>query len=132
MVDVPAFPPELLAALERIVELTDVKAVAERVESILREVQVFGARGRDLQQGAEHTLPYLAGLILQTASIYARAESLFGYARRQSASVDEHELWDRVAAALSIAGVHRPEVDRMAHSERDAGLPPGEADTLPA
>lgn len=52
-VDFPAFPSEVLGALERVVELTDVEAVADRIENMLREVQVLSARTRPLVKGAE-------------------------------------------------------------------------------
>ncbi len=130
-ISVPHFPLDLLTALERLIEVTNVDAVAERLESILREVQVLGARTRKLEHGDMISIHYLSGLILQAAAIYARAESLFGYARRQNEGVDPADLWDRVSAALNFSGVHRDEVTEAMRDERARGLSPGEADTRP-
>jgi hypothetical protein len=128
-VSIQSFPAETLRSLERIVELTDNEAVADRIESILRESQVLSARTRKLDAGDNLTIDHLSFYILQTASIYARAESLFEYARRQSDGVSGETLWKRVFAALSIMGVDRDEVLETARHERDRGEPPGEADT---
>lgn len=127
----PPFPAEALQALERVVELTDSDPVAERIESMLREAQVLGARTRELASGNELSVDQLGGYILQAASLYARAESLFEYGRRQSEAPAAEPLWDRVFAALNIMLIFREEVLAMARRERDAGLPPGEADTRP-
>lgn len=128
---VPPFPSETLASLERVVELTDSDPVADRIESILREAQVLGARCRKLGAGDDASVGNLASYVLQAGSIYARAESLFEYARRQSDTAAAEPLWERVYVALSIMGVHRNEVLEMARRERDNGDSPGEADTRP-
>lgn len=127
----PPFPVEALQALERVVELTDSDPVAERIESMLREAQVLGARTRELASGNELSVDQLGNYILQAGSLYARAESLFEYGRRQSEAPAIEPLWDRVFAALNIMLIFREEVLAMARRERDAGLPPGEADTRP-
>lgn len=131
-VRIEPFPSVTLQSLERVVELTDNEVIAERIESILREAQVLGARTRKLATGDEIGTNLLSAYILQAASIYARAESLFEYARRQSDGPATEPLWNRVFAALSIFGVHQEEVLEMARRERDNSLPPGEADTRPA
>lgn len=131
-VTTPAFPLDTLRSLERVVELTESDAVADRIESILREVQVLSARTRKLGIGDDLSIDNLSAYILQTASIYARAESLFEYARRQSDDVATEPLWNRAFAALSIMGIDRENVLVMARRERDHGDPPGEADTAPA
>lgn len=127
--NIEPFPAETLRSLERVVELTDSEPVADRIESILREAQVFAARTRKLGAGESLTTDHLTFYILQTASLYARAESLFEYARRQSNSLSTETLWKRAFAALSIMGIDREEVLEMARHERDRGEPPGEADT---
>ena len=127
--EVPQFPVELIAPLERIVEFTDAPEVAERIESILREVQVFNARTDELKGGSTVSIGELASYILEAAAIYARAESLFDYARRQSETVSSKPLWDRVFAALLIFGVHDEIVKTKAQREKDNGLSPGEAET---
>lgn len=127
--NIEPFPAETLRSLERVVELTDSEPVADRIESILREAQVLAARTRKLGAGESLTTDHLTFYILQTASLYARAESLFEYARRQSNSLSTETLWKRAFAALSIMGIDREEVLEMARHERDRGEPPGEADT---
>ncbi|GHH16167.1 hypothetical protein GCM10008023_19860 [Sphingomonas glacialis] len=123
------FPSATLESLERIVALTDSDGVAERIESILREAQVLGARTRKLTTGDEVRTSMLAVYILQAASMYARAESLFEYARHQADGVAAQPLWERTFTALDIFDVSRREVIDMARRERDNGDPPGEADT---
>jgi hypothetical protein len=123
------FPPETLSALERVVALTDSEEVAERIESILREAQVLATRTRKLPFGDDVSTSMLSGFILQAASLYARAESFFDYARHQTEGVAAEPLWDRVLAALLILGVNRDEVFEMARRERDNGTTPGEAGT---
>lgn len=74
---IPSFPVGTLDALERVVELTPAEDVADRIESLLREAQDLGARTRKLEAGDNLTVGLLSEYILQAASIYARAESLF-------------------------------------------------------
>ncbi|NKJ02692.1 hypothetical protein [Novosphingobium sp. SG707] len=128
--DVPTFPYELLDSLERIVELTDAEDVAERIESILREAQVFSARTRPLVAGAEISTDLLAIHIIQAAALYARAESLLTYARRKTPGVNSANLWDRVFAALTIMRIYEPAIIEEAKKQRDRGFPPGEADSI--
>mgnify|MGYP001420596450 CR=1 FL=1 len=126
----PPFPAETYNSLERVVEFTTCEEVASRVESILREAQVLEARVRPLNHGADVSLHQLVLYILEAAAIYARAESLFAFARGQ-ADGPTGDLWERTFAALSIMGVDDDLVLEEARAQRDAGLPPGEADTKP-
>ncbi|MCW2339113.1 type II secretory pathway pseudopilin PulG [Sphingobium sp. B2D3A] len=128
--DIPSFPYELLDSLERIVELTDAEDVAERIESILREAQVFSARTRPLVSGTNIDTDVLAIHIIQAAALYARAESLFTYARRKTNGVNSADLWDRVFAALLVWRVYEPRILDEAKNQRGQGLPPGEADSV--
>lgn len=128
-VKVPGFPSELLKSLERVVETTDAEDVAERIESILREVQILSARTRPLENGENVSTDTLAAFIIQAASIYARAETLFTYARRKTKGVNSADLWERVNAALTIMRIYEPDVLELAKRQRDRGLPPGEADS---
>lgn len=123
------FPTETLASLERVVALTDSEEVAERIESILREAQVLSIRTRKLPFGDDVSTSMLSGFVLQSASIYASAESLLDYARHQAEGIASEPLWDRVFVALNIFGVYQEEVLEMARRERDNGDTPGEADT---
>lgn len=95
----------------------------------MREMQVLSARIAPLRQGAEIGTDWLAGLILQAATLYARAESLFTYARGKAPSVNTAPLWDRVIVALNIMRVYNPKVLHIAHAQKDRGDEPGEADS---
>lgn len=127
-VSLPDFPSELLRSLERVVETTDANDVAECIESILREVQILAARTRPLARGADITTDDLAGFIIQAAAIYARAETLFTYARRRTEGVNNADLWGRLDAALHVMRIYTPAVRQMAQRQRERGASPGEAD----
>ncbi|WP_157217999.1 hypothetical protein [Flavisphingomonas formosensis] len=128
--NLPPFPYELLDSLERIVELTDAEDVAERIESILREAQIFSARTRPLVSGTDINTDLLAIHIIQAAALYARAESLFTYARRKTPGVNSANLWDRVFAALTLMRVYEPAILEEAQKQRERGISPGEADSV--
>ncbi len=128
--EVLTFPFELLESLERMVEFTDREDVAERIESILREAQVLDSRTRPLVAGTEISPDELTFHIIQAAALYARAESLFTYARRKTEGVNSAPLWDRVFAALTIMQVYEDSVIEEAQRQRKKGDPPGEADSV--
>jgi hypothetical protein len=128
------FPVEAIAALERLVELVPAGPVAERIESILREAQVLDARTRDLHAGRAAAYDVVPFGLIQAASIHARADSLFGYARQHCTSISEEPLWDRVFSALDMMQVHEGEWDDtlgLAREQRAQGMTPGEADVRP-
>lgn len=124
----PSFPSETLAILERVIEFVEADEVAKRIESILREAQILDVRIADRSRfGALETAPTM----LQAASVYARAESLFDFARNQSDTVDTTDLWDRTFAAFRIFGLNGERwqgVRDFAQRSRDRGNQPGEAD----
>lgn len=127
---IPDSPHDILISLERIVELTDAEDVAERIESILREAQVFSSRTRPLANGVQISTDLLAIHIVQACALHARAESLFTYARRKTKGVNSADLWDRTIAALSIMSIYTPAVHEEAMRQRAKGQPPGEADSI--
>ena len=125
------FPSEALSVLERIIEFVDRGEIAVRIESILREAQVLDVRFRDRVVLGAFDAP---SFMLQAASIYARAESLFEYARNQSDTVDIADLWDRTFVAFRLFGLHGArwdDVRTFAQRSRDRGDMPGEADDRP-
>jgi hypothetical protein len=125
------FPSEALSVLERIIEFVDRDEIAVRIESILREAQVLDVRFRDRAVRGAFDAP---SFMLQAASIYARAESLFEYARNQSDTVDIADLWDRTFVAFRLFGLHGARWDNVkafAQRSRDRGDMPGEADDRP-
>lgn len=128
--EMPDFPYDLLESLERVVELTDAEDVAERIESILREIQIFSARTRPLKNGDTISTDFLAIHIVQAAALHARAESLFTYARRKTTGVNSADLWDRTITALNIMQIYTPDVHKEAMSQKASGNPPGEADSI--
>lgn len=108
-VKITRFPIEALSTLGRIIELTDDNAVADRIESILRESQVLDARTPDVNSDADSDKEWLAWAAIcieQAAAIRATAESLFSYARRETTTAKECDLWDGVFRAYQIFGVY--------------------------
>jgi hypothetical protein len=97
----PTFPPDALAALTGVLEFVDDEAVGKMIESILREAQVFDSRNSTLLTDQGINGVYIEAIIAQALSLYARAESLFLYARNQNATVDAAPLWDRVFSVAS-------------------------------
>ena len=129
--DYPSFPTASLSVLGAVVEYTEDGPVAKRIESILREAQVLDARTRALAQGESTNTGYLAACLEQAASLHARAESLFDYARGHEPSVAAIPLWDRTLTAFTIFGMTGDmfgEVFDIAKASRDRGEQPGEAD----
>lgn len=80
--------------------------------------------------GTDINTDLLAIYIIQAAALYARAESLFTYARRKTPGVNSANLWDRVFAALSLIRVYQPAILEGAQKQREQGLLPGEADSI--
>ena len=125
-----AFPDHPIAVLEAVIEFVEDEAVAQRIESILREAQVMDARLQQLDSDHVSKM-WVESIMLQAASIYARAESLFYYARNQAQSVSQENLWERTFAAFTMFGLHGQQWDDlkgMAKRSRERGESPGEAD----
>jgi len=127
---VPTFPPELIGPLTQTVEHCDDAPVIERIASIFREAQVLDTRTRVLGGGEALSLGQLAEIILEAATLYARAESLFAFGRGNSKTVDPEPLWDRMFSVLNIMQIRNPMVRAEANRQRASDMDPGEADTL--
>lgn len=130
----PRFPTDAIAVLERLLEFVDDEPVAGRIESIFREAQVLETRCVNLEREGYASAEFIESMILQASSLYARAESLFAYARNQSVTVEGTPLWDRALGALSIFGLRGDRWAGMlglAHRQRERGDEPGEADERP-
>jgi hypothetical protein len=54
---------------------------------------------------------------------YARAESLFTYARRKTSGENSANLWDHVLAALTLTWVYEPAILEQPQKQRERGLP---------
>ena len=92
---------EQIEALERMIESTDDQAVVDRISLIIANMQVLTARiGGLADRGLTVTRDNIAGHIVEAAVIYAQAESMFKYARRQAESVPEIVGWDRAVVGL--------------------------------
>ncbi|MGN6538030.1 MAG: hypothetical protein ACTHKQ_20155 [Mesorhizobium sp.] len=129
-IDVP-FPEEALRSLERVLEFVDDEAVIGRIGSIFREIQVLDTRLRAGCEGVTITVSYLRALLLEAAALYARAESLFGFARNQRETIDDDDLWDRTEAALHIMRISDEAVAERARQQRVLGNAPGEGEADP-
>lgn len=127
--ELPDIPFNQLESLELVLEFSDVEEVSLRIESIMREMQVLSSRIAPLRCGDEISTDWLAGMIIQAATLYARAESLFTYARGKAPSVNTAPLWDRVFAALNIMRIYNIKVLETAKAQKDRGDEPGEADS---
>lgn len=127
---IPDIPYDQLESLELVLEFTDTEAVALQIESLLRELQVLAARLAPLRLGAEVGTDWLASLMLQTATLYARAESLFTYARGKAPGPNTAPLWGRVHAALNIMKIYNPKVLALAEAQMLKGDEPGEANSI--
>jgi hypothetical protein len=126
---VPRFPQQLIPPLQQVLEHADDALVLERIASIFREAQVLDARTQPMGAGVRITIDELAEYILEAAALYARAASLFNFARGASHTVTD-DLWDGVFSALSIMEITIEKVIAKGREERLQGLPPGEGDML--
>jgi hypothetical protein len=119
-VDLPEFPAATFLTLERVVEFTSAEDVANRIETLLREVQQFEARASLSFSGQYATIDRLAAQLVHAARIYAMAESMFGYARGEHEGLREDAFWARVENALEHMGVNHPAVAQRFLFEREA------------
>ncbi len=130
--ELPAFPSSTLPTLERLVEYSEDHEISRSIEALLREIQIFESRTRKLRSGDRLRLHQLAEYILEAATIFARTEQLFGYARRQSENIDPKPLWDRVFGTLFLFNIDKNRmIIEIAERQRAAGQAPGEADSTP-
>ncbi|GGJ25281.1 hypothetical protein [Neoroseomonas lacus] len=104
----PEPPPELVASLERMIEATDDPALIVVLSEIIIEMQVVAANirqlvtvGRARTTDAQNIQAYMA----RAATIYARAEHLFPYARGEHATVGKLDLPALTTKALKIMSV---------------------------
>ncbi|KQO51392.1 hypothetical protein ASF14_07785 [Sphingomonas sp. Leaf257] len=130
-IDVPTFPAALVMPLREILVNLDDPYVHDRIASIFREAQVLDARTRPFQSGEPVSLEWLGNIILQAATLYARAESLVEFARGESDEV-EQDLWPRVFIAMKVLGLRFAFVTEVAEERRQIGRAPGEGDRFAA
>ncbi len=79
--------------------------------------------------GVRITIGELVEYILEAAALYARAASLFDFARGLSHTVTG-DLWNGVFSALALMEIRNEKVLAKGREERLQGLLPGEGDML--
>lgn len=110
----PISPPaDAIAALERMIEASDIASLNLMIRKMLSEVQLLQARAEELARpnlGDRVGIPpNIETYILQCAVIYAQAAALFDFARFSSDSPPDHVEWASAYNALSVIGVRAPE-----------------------
>ena len=126
--NVAGLPTDVIAVLERVIELCDNEPVAARLESILREIQIFESRSRPSGLNQLKMEYGVVDYLEQVASIYARAESLFDYARGRYPGPSGYPLWDRVKVVARNMGMEVPALVKSMEAHEAGGWAPGEAD----
>ena len=126
---VPRFPQEIISPLQQVLEHADDALVLERIASIFCEAQVLDARTQPMGPGVRITIGELVEYILEAAALYARAASLFDFARGLSHTVTG-DLWNGVFSALALMEITDEKVLAKGREERLQGLLPGEGDML--
>jgi len=112
---VPALPGNLQSSLESVIEAANDDYLADFTADILGEIQVLNARMRDLSRIGSHQIGLQSTVedyIIQAARIYAKASSLFGFARRETATAAESEK-KSVLSALSLMNVDEGDYPRL-------------------
>lgn len=125
------FPQEAVAVLQLNIESLDEGPVVERIASILREAQVLDARNRGLVAEGHADRDMIGACLNQCVSIYARAESLFDFARGHGDDLGPDDLWEAAFRAFDLLNIRRGRFDdvlQMARQDRERGSTPGEAD----
>lgn len=117
-----SFPTETLKMLAEFIEYSDVHDVSV-IESTVAMIQVHMSRTRSLVEGNHDpsenyvvTRTEVENCIIDAASIYAGAASLFDYARRRTDSVPLTLSWDDVKASLQNLGLFEEENDTLYQS----------------
>lgn len=100
---VPSVPDNLQPALEQVIEAANDDSLADVVAELLADIQVLNARMRDLSRRGTHQIGLQENVedyIIQAARIYAKASSLFGFARREVGTVAASEKKTVLSALL--------------------------------
>jgi hypothetical protein len=129
-------PSETLEKLAEFIEYSDSVNV-EIVESLVATIQIHGARTRGLVHDNNDpkrisivTRHEIEGRIIDAASIYAGAASLFDYARRRQHQVTNAISWDDVENALGnmrIWDQDHPDLYKMIDGRKSKSFGPFEA-----
>ena len=106
----PVPPEEHVEDIQAVIETTDDSTVIEPLCEVIRQLQTLWSRTSELNDriemqrrvGVERDIdPY----IIQTAQVYALAESLFDYARSEACEGPTTVEWDRVNQFLMRIGI---------------------------
>lgn len=112
---VPNLPGELTPALERLIESTGDDDLAQCIADLLSQLQVINARISEIPRLGTATgglQLMIEDYMIQTASIYAAASSLFGFARREATDPSSSEKMS-VKSALNLLEIREHEFDRL-------------------
>jgi len=134
----PALPGELTPALERLIESTGDDELAKHIADLLSQIQIINARISEiprLSPAAGGLQLMIEDYMIQAASIYAAASSLFGFARREAPDLASSERME-VRSALNLLEIRDSEFERVHETARrrearigprlsDCIIPPG-------
>jgi hypothetical protein len=126
----PEVPPDLIDALERTIEAIGSRRVVKRLANMIGEMQVLDARMGGLESKPEMGANIDAYLI-QAATVYAQAESLFDFARRRAPTTASRIDWGDVQRAFRMGQVYEgshPDVHAFVARLRERGKNPEETD----
>jgi hypothetical protein len=101
----PPLPESLIFEIEKTIEAIPVRRVTVRLTNIIGEIQILNSR-MNLIASENHARSYYDTLLMQAATIYAQAESLYEYARRETQKPPKHLEWSSVLGALRKGGVY--------------------------
>lgn len=117
--DFPSLPVDIVSRFADVIESSNART-ADSFAQILRDVQVHSSRLRSLtsdlaSSSSGVTTHNIDHNIVDSIELYARAETLFDYARGKTKQVPREPLdVTRVFNALEIAGVHNRSDDLFA------------------
>jgi hypothetical protein len=110
-------PVSLVSDLERMIEATLNPNVSHRIADIIGEIQTLNALTNDINaklksrtyMGKRETI---GNYLIQSAKLFALAESLFNYARRRCDDVSGFDL-DSVDIAFAQLELDKPEFNEL-------------------
>lgn len=125
--DPPQPPAELVEDLRQTIEATKNKKVAEILARTLSDLQVLDTRMRGMRGELDKQQFMIDSTVTLAGLVYARAESLFDYARRETNHVHLRLEQDVVSSALNKVRCYRahyPDVHQLARRTADGPLDP--------
>lgn len=105
----PDLPPTLVDGLERTIEALTKRSVNRRLANIIEQIQVLKVRMEGLSNDRDKF--WIDAVLIQAATVYAQAASLFEYARREKPSTVRRLTWENVLNAFNLAKMFGPRYD---------------------